>query len=104
MYYYRHDLDLSFGFLDFDYRMANRSIWEWGSAFHPGPGFLLIGRILAVPSFQEIYASYLSKLMTYVNADRSGPFAKRVSEIHSSIEEAVAMDAWHSLDSGVQFP
>ena len=98
MYYYRHDLDLSFGFVDFDFRMSNRSIWEWGSAFPPGPGQLLIDRILAVPSFQQTYASYLSKLLTYVNSDQNGPFAKRVSGMHGSIKKAVSRDGWHSLD------
>ena len=98
MYYYRHDLDLSFGSFDYIYRMENRSIWNWGSAFPRGRGHLLIDRILSVPSFQEIYSSYLSKLMTYVNADQSGTFADRVNGLHSSIQEAVAMDAWHSLD------
>eukprot|EP00008_Paramoeba_atlantica_P013325 CAMPEP_0201482706 /NCGR_PEP_ID=MMETSP0151_2-20130828/6969_1 /ASSEMBLY_ACC=CAM_ASM_000257 /TAXON_ID=200890 /ORGANISM="Paramoeba atlantica, Strain 621/1 / CCAP 1560/9" /LENGTH=440 /DNA_ID=CAMNT_0047865519 /DNA_START=601 /DNA_END=1923 /DNA_ORIENTATION=+ len=98
MYYYRHDLDLSFGFVDVYQRMAIRSVWEWGSATPPGRGRLLIDRILSVPSFQEMYSSYLLKLMTYVNVDQSGSYARRVSGIHSSIQAAVALDAWHSLD------
>mmetsp|Transcript_19315 Transcript_19315/g.26629 ORF Transcript_19315/g.26629 Transcript_19315/m.26629 type:complete len:306 (+) Transcript_19315:52-969(+) len=98
-YYYRHDLDVSFGNLDWQYRMSNRSIWEWGTAFPPGRGRLLIDRILAVESFQEIYSSYLSKLMNYVNPDQSGDFAIRVNGMHSSVTQAAEMDAWHSLDN-----
>eukprot|EP00008_Paramoeba_atlantica_P003795 CAMPEP_0201488066 /NCGR_PEP_ID=MMETSP0151_2-20130828/16665_1 /ASSEMBLY_ACC=CAM_ASM_000257 /TAXON_ID=200890 /ORGANISM="Paramoeba atlantica, Strain 621/1 / CCAP 1560/9" /LENGTH=437 /DNA_ID=CAMNT_0047873283 /DNA_START=569 /DNA_END=1882 /DNA_ORIENTATION=+ len=101
MYYYRHDLDLSFGSINEYYRMANRTIWNWASATPRGRGHLLVDRILSVPSFQEIYSSYLSKLLSYVNPDQSGAFAQRVNGLHSSIQEAVAMDAWHSLDNGM---
>ena len=97
-YYYRYDLDLSLGSLDFFYGFSDRSIWTWASTFPPGSGQLLPDRILSVPSFQEIYASYLSKLLGFVNVNFKGPFALRVNRMHQSIKEAVSMDAWHSLD------
>ena len=62
-YYYRYDLDLAYGATEDSFHMASRSIWEWGSESPPGRGRLLIDRILAVPAFQEIYASYLLKLL-----------------------------------------
>ena len=100
-YYYRYDLDISFGSLDSWYGFSTRSIWTWASTFPPGRGQLLPDRILAVPSFQEIYSSYLLKLLSYVNDNFKGPFAERVERMHQSIEVAVPMDKWHSLDNGM---
>ena len=97
-YYYRYDLDISFGSLDFFYRGSNRPIWTWASAVPPGSGQLLPDRILAVSSFQEMYSSYLSKLLTYVNLDMEGPFQQMVNRMHRTIQNAVSLDKWHSLD------
>jgi len=94
-YYYRQDLDLAFGANQYERNFANRSVWAWGET---GRGQTLINRILAVPSFQKIYASYVANLTRYVNGIESGPFISRMEALHKQIRPLAENDYWHRLD------
>ena len=67
-------------------------------------GKVLTKRILATPSFQQIYASYMTALMsTYYNLTQGSAFMDRMNLMHSSISSSIQQDYWHRLDLGMTF-
>eukprot|EP01094_Clydonella_sp_ATCC50884_P002791 TRINITY_DN1213_c0_g1_i2.p1 TRINITY_DN1213_c0_g1~~TRINITY_DN1213_c0_g1_i2.p1 ORF type:complete len:379 (+),score=115.14 TRINITY_DN1213_c0_g1_i2:1053-2189(+) len=94
--YFRHDLDIAFGLLENfpGYDFAVKNIWTWEQG---GRGYRLPQRVLAQPEFQEIYAHYLSALLSdFVNPNST--LGARMDVLHRELQTPVAQDYWHVMD------